>query len=570
MFCTECTAQNPATATHCFACNAAIASPRERQKTDTAERMGGKTSPFKRWVMIVPLLIAVGIGSWFAWELASDRFAKSDAYERGVLALETGDLVTASASFAQAGSFRDAPELRQQTLDELAPVRSAYLDGLAALDAGEYETALALLSGIQADLPNYEDIDQRVLDAESGLVSAIERELDLAVVRHEWLTADQLLGRLILLDPENESLLARRDELRSLHAPILYTRAGLLFQVGPDLSDERMLVRDIPVLAPQWSPSRDRIAFLSATDEGNSTGSLYVMQADGTNRELVSETAIIEPYFAWSPDGTQIAFVSPASAGDPMTRTYLRIVIHDFTTGDQRTIDPTEGGSVTWDSMVDVLSPTWSPDGSQLAFVAIRRQTASGIGNLTRSGEVQVIDLATGDIRSLTEQWMPAVVSVSWSPAGNSLLAWEARGGTAWFESNETAIYLIDHETGETERLTARSEVSERPVWSPDGSRFAVVMSNSVLKVRSVPGKKELNLEISLNASGYLSWSPSGDAVLISASNPTLPSVRIELDGESTDATEIGLYFDNDWPNLGLQWSSGTGADPDAELNEDT
>ena len=107
-----------------------------------------------------------------------------------------------------------------------------------------------LFTDIQKELPNYDDIDQRVLDAETGLVSLIERDLDIAVVRHEWLTADQLLGRLIVLDPDNENLIARRDELRSLHAPILYTRAGLLFQVGPDMSDERMLVRDIPVIGP--------------------------------------------------------------------------------------------------------------------------------------------------------------------------------------------------------------------------------------------------------------------------------------------------------------------------------
>ena len=74
--------------------------------------------------MLVPLLLAIAIGGWFAWELASERFAKSDAYDRGVVALESGDLVTASASFAEAGSFQDAPQLRQKTLNDLAPFRS--------------------------------------------------------------------------------------------------------------------------------------------------------------------------------------------------------------------------------------------------------------------------------------------------------------------------------------------------------------------------------------------------------------------------------------------------------------
>lgn len=81
-----------------------------------------------------------------------------------------------------------------------------------------------------------------------------------------------------------------------------------IFSIRPDGSD-RINVTKTPAvheLYPQASPDGSQIAFLVDEQQGTETQrSLWVMNADGTNRRQVS-TAAREP--TWSPDGTQIAF----------------------------------------------------------------------------------------------------------------------------------------------------------------------------------------------------------------------------------------------------------------------
>ncbi len=57
---------------------------------------------------------------------------------------------------------------------------------------------------------------------------------------------------------------------------------------------------------PAWSPTGDKIAFLTY----GGAGEIFVMNADGTNsiRLTDSYVRLFAGHFAWSPDGTRIAF----------------------------------------------------------------------------------------------------------------------------------------------------------------------------------------------------------------------------------------------------------------------
>ena len=103
---------------------------------------------------------------------------------------------------------------------------------------------------------------------------------------------------------------------------------------------------------PRWSPDGSRIALTSVE------GRIAVAAADGSTRyDLGPGDAP-----AWSPDGTLIVYAG-ASAGLDYTTRDVHLVRSD---GSGRRIRMTDAGE---DQLY--VSPSWSPDGKQLAFVEL-------------------------------------------------------------------------------------------------------------------------------------------------------------------------------------------------------
>lgn len=117
---------------------------------------------------------------------------------------------------------------------------------------------------------------------------------------------------------------------------------------------------------PEWSPDGKRIAFTEANDFGGKNCShqqaqIYVMKRDGTSvTRVTSANGNLDP--TWSPDGTKIAFLSIARNEDE------RFAV--------MTMNPDGSGKR---KIADIDLPcvpeglTWSPDGTELAFIARQR-----------------------------------------------------------------------------------------------------------------------------------------------------------------------------------------------------
>ena len=122
--------------------------------------------------------------------------------------------------------------------------------------------------------------------------------------------------------------------------------------------------------------------------------------------------------FAWSPDGTVIAFTAPPA----MLREQAWTTNHDIWT-----VNLATGArkNLTASNPAADGFPRYSPDGK---FLAYRAQTRDGFE--ADRWQVWVLDLASGVRRSLTANWDQSVSSFGWSPDGKTVYVEAQAGGS--------------------------------------------------------------------------------------------------------------------------------------------
>jgi Tol biopolymer transport system component len=156
---------------------------------------------------------------------------------------------------------------------------------------------------------------------------------------------------------------------------------------------------------PAWSPDGSQLAFISPCSINNQYkgAQIYIMNSDGSNEHLLPIPPSPEGDFdpAWSPDGKKIAFTSLRTG-----------ISHIFVVNLDECQNP--------DNCIQELSntqhadkqPAWSPDGSQIAF--IRQLYYSQVWIMSANGKTS--EQFRGQSVSYNDLW-PA-----WSPDGVYLL----------------------------------------------------------------------------------------------------------------------------------------------------
>ena len=185
-----------------------------------------------------------------------------------------------------------------------------------------------------------------------------------------------------------------------------------------------------------------RIAYVTELRSGGTSKyALNVADSDGFNPQVVleSKAPIVSP--AWSPNGRQLAYVS--FEGDRP-----RIFSQNLATGTRQVIAAFPGLNG---------APAWSPDGKQMAM------TLSKDGN----AEIYVMDVDSRRLRRLT---VGAAIDTepAWAPDGKSLVFTSDRGGTP-------QIYRISATGGRATRLTFEGKYNSRATFAPDGKSLALV-----------------------------------------------------------------------------------------------
>ncbi len=165
---------------------------------------------------------------------------------------------------------------------------------------------------------------------------------------------------------------------------------------------------------------------------------LVVADSDGYGEQ--SLLALNEPIMspAWSPDGKQLAYVS-------FEQGHAVVYVQTLATQKRSVLAAFSGSN---------SAPAWSPDGKQLALVLTRDE----------SSQLYLVRADGSDLRRITFSETIDTEPV-FSPDGKWLLFTSDRGGSA-------QIYRVSVDGGSAERMTFEGGNNFSPRFSPDGKSF--------------------------------------------------------------------------------------------------
>ncbi|XHS76385.1 Tol-Pal system beta propeller repeat protein TolB [Burkholderiaceae bacterium UC74_6] len=116
-----------------------------------------------------------------------------------------------------------------------------------------------------------------------------------------------------------------------------------------------------------------------------------------------------------------------------------------------------EGGQIALASPMPIISPTWSPDGRELAYVSFESSKAV----------VWAQEILTGRRRKIAD-FRGSNSAPAYSPDGSKLAVTLSRAGGS-------QLFLINRDGSNVQRLTQSLAIDTEPVFAPDGSKIYFV-----------------------------------------------------------------------------------------------
>ncbi|NWF67858.1 MAG: PD40 domain-containing protein [Chloroflexi bacterium] len=217
----------------------------------------------------------------------------------------------------------------------------------------------------------------------------------------------------------------------------------------------------------------------------------------------------------WSPDGTRLAFVSERDGDRELYVLEAYGSIH----------------ALTSNNIAD-LEPHWSPDGRQIVFTSYQGESYSQIYTVNADGT--------------DRRWVTHYSSLhpSWSPDGTQILL------TA-FQNYVPRVALVIRSSRERRDLTHESTNGEiTPIWSPDGAQIAYVgvpSSQAELYIMNADGSGTRQVTNGLAYIADPAWSPDGRRIAFTRGGGDLYIINVDGSGlrrlTVSDASYLALAW---------------------------
>ncbi len=250
-------------------------------------------------------------------------------------------------------------------------------------------------------------------------------------------------------------------------------------------------VNELPSLSnARISPDGERIVYVRTqvnTETGKDESQIWLCDADGSDRRRLTWTGASNGGVIWSPDGSEIAFVSKRDGDQPHA-----ICVLVFTGGEARVITrhATSPGDLAW-----------SPDGKTLSYTAAV--------DPENPNETPRDPKAPAPVR--------VVRRIDYK-----------QDGYGYLNDVRSQVFVVDVASGERRQVTSEPVDHMRPIWSPDGTRLAVTlphkngMRNRIGVIDVATGETEAGA-FEDGDIGCLSWSPDGNSILFDGQETGLP-----------------------------------------------
>ena len=313
---------------------------------------------------------------------------------------------------------------------------------------------------------------------------------------------------------------------------------------------------------PRWSPDGKYLSFVSSRS-GLTSSQIWLMDRRGGEAKQLTDLKKGDlSDCAWSPDGKKIALVmktpndtSKVKTPKPivldrykfkqdvegyLTKKPVHLYLYDIST---KKLDTLTKGNY------DESSPSWSPDGSQIAFLSNHTEDPDRNAN----ADIWVMDAKPNAQMKQITTWAGRDFSPEWSLDGKQIAYLRTTSSENYIMYDQSILCVISKDGGEPKLLT---QSLDRPVgnhqWSKDGNSIMALVTDD--RTKYVAQFSVLDGKMTKIASGNRSFNalerhPSS-TFLVTMSDPQIPTEIYVL--ENGNPRRLTKHQDEFLANLNL------------------